>query len=294
MQQEVPSGACKWHPAQVCSALSSKIEIERGFICLSSKELKKALGVDRLTKAVVAGVPVLRMPQEGNPSKLEDTYFFQDPQQGYRRGVWKVAYEASLEEYPLQLQNHGYKLQGLKTMEHLMSVKGEEHGCRSLVEKEKLMCLTEFLQRHAKEKKEPIRRQEPIVADSSDEDDDDEDDDAGPAAEPPLLGQQSSALDGAGAALHLFDIDPFASTVERKPGPRPSQKPMAKGPGRAGSQPDRAATLQSLPDVESALSVKRSASFVASDDQQTAAPASVAGSALDGSPEGGGGERLAV
>ena len=68
LQKEVPASVAKWHPAQVCSAAPSTIEIVRPFVCLSSKELKKALGTERLTKALAGSLPCLKMPQQSNPA----------------------------------------------------------------------------------------------------------------------------------------------------------------------------------------------------------------------------------
>ena len=78
-------------PAEVGNDVSCKVLAEREYLVLNSKELKKRLGVDRLTKAMTASIPCLRMPTEGDASVFEDTFWFAKTDQPYRLGKVTVS-----------------------------------------------------------------------------------------------------------------------------------------------------------------------------------------------------------
>eukprot|EP00971_Amphidinium_carterae_P351208 6491976-Amphidinium_carterae.1 len=141
-----------------------------GFIVLTEKEMRKALNVPRLNKGMLAGCCCVQMPKEENPS------------------------DASVAQYALRPQNHGFEKQSENVMCSAMEKEGL--GVKQLQQAEKLKVTTR------KGNDAPIAKAHlDGIGEDSDESDDEESDAGNEEGESQLGGQAAGkGIEGFSAA----------------------------------------------------------------------------------------------
>ena len=176
----------------------TELIVQRSLILLNERELKHALGVVRLSKAHVAGLPVLQTESEESPGTRESVYAFHDPANPFRRSVlqWKTGVVQKAPKLGPQMQLHADQANWVR--EHNMHALSADHGQGELLAK-----IKGHYTRSLKEHVDKFG----VVGDEEEEDDDnddgagDDDGDQGDAdgdeAKPTLVGAASSvALQG--------------------------------------------------------------------------------------------------
>lgn len=71
------------------------IEIQRHMVCLSSAELRSALGASRLLESHTRELKSVSVASETNPSERETLYLFADPSRPYRSAIARASFDIS-------------------------------------------------------------------------------------------------------------------------------------------------------------------------------------------------------
>ena len=165
-----------FYPAEVRTAMKTSFEVERQYDCLSARELKRKLGVSKLTKQIVGSTPKVQLQSELQPGELEDVYVFKKPGDGPRTGVLRTQFEGAMTEIQLEPGQHMWQQQAPLMFKATMQSKAASVGTKTVVDRERhMLTLAEFLQKNKKkEKQAPAEESDLDAAGGCDEEDPEE------------------------------------------------------------------------------------------------------------------------
>eukprot|EP00971_Amphidinium_carterae_P207349 4113761-Amphidinium_carterae.1 len=103
------SSARPWEPTCVQSSVKTWIEMQKHYIAVTAKDLKKELQVKKLPKSLVQGLPMVKTTSMDG--SIEECYLFLHPQQPFRTCVLKTSEEMASTKLLMDSQNHVYAQQ---------------------------------------------------------------------------------------------------------------------------------------------------------------------------------------
>ena len=159
--QETKNGVTRtWPSTEVSENTRFVIEVEKSFKVLTDRELKKALGVQRLTKEMVKTIPCITVPTpSGTPETL---WAFKDESSPWRRASVKMVVEDAQSVQQMSASNHLWEGQGDQMMKHVTEALSNKAAITELLEKDSLSSLESFL-----EKKQGPKAKDNAAASSS-------------------------------------------------------------------------------------------------------------------------------
>eukprot|EP00971_Amphidinium_carterae_P065524 1298427-Amphidinium_carterae.3 len=167
MKGEIPKPAGARPSVQ--TEQTCQVTLEKKYLALNDKDLRKAADLTRLPKVCLKTVPQLEM-RTGTGETMETIYLFQhpDPKEQYRVAKVTVNMAASLTEQHMSPESWLWAGQKEKFFLHAMSEQQTQNGAADLLnDKHKLMDLDTFINTKLKKK------QDDGSADMEDNDDED-------------------------------------------------------------------------------------------------------------------------
>ena len=110
------------------------LQVERSWIILNERELRRALNVPRVTKAQTRGIPTLAVPSEDGGS--EQVYVFEDDQAPYRRARVSITYGAKSDVQEMPLQSTLFVGQGNNVQASEVAKQWKSSGVADILAKE--------------------------------------------------------------------------------------------------------------------------------------------------------------
>ena len=151
-----PAALFGFFPAEVRTSMKTSFEVERQYDCLSARELKRKLGVTKLTKQILGSTPKVQLQSELQPGELEDVYVFKKPGDGGRTGVLRTMFEGAMTEIQLEPGQHMWEQQAPLMFRSTMQAKASSVGTKTVVDRERhMLTLAEFLKKNKKKEKLP-------------------------------------------------------------------------------------------------------------------------------------------
>eukprot|EP00971_Amphidinium_carterae_P352906 6492769-Amphidinium_carterae.4 len=120
---------------EVVAATKVELELERSFICLSDREMRRDASVSRIPKGALKSVPQIEVPGEGGGER-ETVYCFKEPSEPYRKLHVKVNIASQHTRTPMPLRNFVYAEQGGDVQNWLVETTAAETGVANLLDKE--------------------------------------------------------------------------------------------------------------------------------------------------------------
>ena len=88
-----------------------QLTLERAWLVLTEREVRRALQVPRVTKAMMKGVPVIQIPLEDGTPGTEAGYVFADASQPYRTAKVQISYGSAMQIQELAPKDNLYASQ---------------------------------------------------------------------------------------------------------------------------------------------------------------------------------------
>eukprot|EP00971_Amphidinium_carterae_P333199 6467795-Amphidinium_carterae.2 len=120
---------------EVIAATKIELELERSFICMNEKEMRRDAAVSRIPKMAIKNVPQLEVPAEGG-GETETVYCFKNPDDYYRKLHVKVNIGCQHLKTPMPAKNFVYQDQGGDIHTWLLEATSAGNGVANLLEKE--------------------------------------------------------------------------------------------------------------------------------------------------------------
>ena len=207
-------------PQETMSGVKSvSLKVERSWIILSDKEVRRQLGVARLTKASMKSVPQMVVPCEDGSPGSEQVYVFKDPQSQFRRATLQVVWGTQHEEKEMKDVDTMWPGQGLHLQGHTFQKQAETSGVLSLLQREmaghlRMIDFQQFVDSMQREDAE-----DPAVEE-------------GPERVPVQGSEQNDAFEGVAAEAMSSQVagTPSANSSKKKPN-------ASEGLRRSGSIP---------------------------------------------------------
>lgn len=147
----LPAGKSKpFQPNEVFQSEVTTGELSRTFNALNERELKKLLGVDRLTQAVIKDLPRIQLPSEDKPGQFEWIALFAGPPD-LRFRQFKVTHQLSFckNQYVLQAGDQLWDGQGQATFQHTDAEQKAARGDDALhnkLKRQEMLSISEYVE----------------------------------------------------------------------------------------------------------------------------------------------------
>ena len=123
----------------------------KSFVCLNQSELRKALGVNRLSKQLLAGVPSIRIPGD---SGEEEVWLFKNEAQPHRLCTIKTISSLEWQRQHLDEEKQTWQKQAEHVWRHQKSCQYDSTGVSAVMAKDTLVSLDEYVAKRVKKEQE--------------------------------------------------------------------------------------------------------------------------------------------
>ena len=128
------------------------VELVKNYVALSQSELRKALGVTRLSKVAVANVPTLEAKKEDGSQ--EELFMFRNESKPYREVNVKMVSALEWDQHLLCPEKQTWELQGQEVWRHTANTLQNDSKVHALLVKDAVLTLEEFLAKKSTKKAE--------------------------------------------------------------------------------------------------------------------------------------------
>ena len=178
-------GAQDWCPASIQQEKAVVVELSKKLIVMTEKDLRKSMGLTKLSKKLMSGVPSVWLSTD--TGSLEEHWVFQHPSQGQKELTLKSLQHLACLDHCLQPADVPRAGQAGKTWQAKLQTLTSDQGLASLFKDEKLVTFEQLASK--KDLAEDVGAAAVGAQQAQSTADSDEDSDAplvGPAASAPL------------------------------------------------------------------------------------------------------------
>eukprot|EP00971_Amphidinium_carterae_P348922 6490745-Amphidinium_carterae.3 len=100
-------------PETVSTEQAHAVQVQRSYLCLTERDIRRVVGASRLPKAILKGLPTISIPSEDGKAE-ELGFLFEDPEAPFRKAILSVELKAHCNKVVMDPKNCLWDGQGKK------------------------------------------------------------------------------------------------------------------------------------------------------------------------------------